>query len=134
MNICPTRFGPYFWTVIHMACLSAGKDLSDEKASALNDFVASLPGVLPCRQCGKHLKENLETLPFDREDPFRWSVDLHNLVNAQLNKPEIEYDKAFQYWSKRCLTTSGPSKQNWLILFLLVVIVFLVLFTGRIRG
>ena len=133
MNICPTRFGPYFWTVIHMACLSAGKDVSDEKADALNQFVASLPGVLPCRQCGKHLKENLQILPFDKEDPFRWSVDLHNLVNSQLNKPEIEYDKAFSYWSRRC-STSGPSKQNWLILFLIVVIVFLVLFTGRIRG
>lgn len=36
---------------------------------------------------------------------FRWSVDLHNLVNTQLNKPEIPYDKALTYWSSRCTRT-----------------------------
>lgn len=127
MNICPTTFGPYFWSVIHMACLSAGKDVSDEKAGALIQFFDSMPGVLPCRQCGKHLQENLAILPFDRNDPFRWSVDLHNLVNSQLNKPEIEYDQALRYWSTKC--SGGPSKQNWLVVFLICVIVFLVLFT-----
>jgi len=122
MNICPTAFGPYFWTVIHMACLSAGKDVSDEKASSLTQFFDSMPGVLPCRQCGKHLRENLQLLPFDREDPFRWSVNLHNLVNSQLNKPEIDYDKALKYWSLRC---SSPQRINWVTIVLVVLVVLL---------
>lgn len=124
MNICPTSFGPYFWTVIHMACLSAGKDVPDDKASALTQFFDSMPGVLPCRQCGKHLRENLQILPFDREDPFRWSVNLHNLVNSQLNKPEIDHDKAFRYWSARC---SSPQRIQW-VTVILVALVLLLLF------
>jgi hypothetical protein len=127
MNICPTTFGPYFWSVIHMACLSAGKDVSDEKAGSMTQFFDSMPSILPCKQCGKHLRENLALLPFDRDDPFRWSVDLHNLVNSQLNKPEIDYDHALRYWSTKC--SGGPSKQNWTVAFLICVIVFLVLFT-----
>lgn len=129
MNICPTSFGPYFWTVIHMACLSAGKNISDEKASALIQFFDSMPGVLPCKQCGKHLRENLQMLPFDREDPFRWSVELHNLVNTQLNKPEIDVDKAFRYWSTKC--TSGPSKQNWIVIILVAIIILQFIVTLR---
>ena len=131
MNICPTSFGPYFWTVIHMACLSAGKNISDEKADALTQFFDSMPGVLPCKQCGKHLKENLQILPFDREDPFRWSVELHNLVNTQLNKPEVDFDKALRYWSTKC--TSGPSKQNWVVIVLsaIIVVLFLIIIRNR---
>ena len=127
MNICPTTFGPYFWSVIHMACLSAGRDVSDEKAGALTQIFDSMPSILPCKQCGKHLRENLALLPFDRSDPFRWSVELHNLVNSQLNKSEIEYDQALRYWSTKC--SGGPSKQNWIVAFLICVIVFLMLFT-----
>ncbi|NBX50727.1 hypothetical protein EBT25_12500 [bacterium] len=131
MNICPTSFGPYFWTVIHMACLSAGKNISDEKAGSLTQFFDSMPGILPCKQCGKHLKENLQILPFDREDPFRWSVELHNLVNTQLNKPEVEFDKALRYWSTKC--TSGPSKQNWVVILLsaIIVVLFLIIIRNR---
>ena len=125
-NICPTVFGPYFWSVIHMSCLSAGLDVSDEKAAALMQFVDSMPGILPCKQCGKHLKENLLILPFDRHDPFRWSVDIHNLVNSQLNKPEIDYEKAYRYWSARC--SGGPTSQNWVIIAIAILFVLFVIY------
>jgi len=125
-NICPTVFGPYFWSVIHMSCLSAGLDVSDEKAASLSQFFDSMPGILPCKQCGKHLKENLAIFPFDRSDPFRWSVDLHNLVNSQLNKPEIDYDKAFRYWSARC--SGGPSHQNIVLVLIAILVILFVLY------
>ena len=127
VSVCPTVFGPYFWSVIHMSCLSAGKNISDEKAGAMTQFFDSMPAILPCRQCGKHLHENLQLLPFDREDPFRWSVDLHNLVNSQLNKPEVDYDKAFRYWSTKC--SGGPTKP-WII-FIVVLLLLLFLFIRK---
>lgn len=130
MNICPTVFGPYFWSVIHMTCLSAGKNVPDEKRAALEQFFNSLPAILPCSQCGKHLKENLALLPFNADDPFRWSVDLHNLVNTQLMKPEVEYDAAYRYWSSRC--GKGPQiNQSALIAFIVIVIILLAVFTFR---
>lgn len=121
MGICPTVFGPYFWSVIHMTSMSAGKDLTPDKARAYIQFFESMPEILPCAQCGKHLRENLTLLPPDTTDLFRWSVDLHNLVNSQLNKPEIPYEKALRYWSTRCSKTS--EKDMTIIVLSLCVIV-----------
>jgi len=125
MNICPTTFGPYFWSVIHMTALSAKPDMTDEKRQAYIRFFESMPDVLPCAMCGKHLKENLETMPVDTDDMFRWTVDLHNLVNSQLNKPEIPYEKAYRYWSARC--SRGADKNRTVIVVCLIVAVILVL-------
>lgn len=113
-----------------MSCLSAGKNISDEKASSMTQFFDSMPAILPCRQCGKHLRENLLILPFDREDPFQWSVNLHNLVNSQLNKSEIDYDKALRYWSTKC---SGNIDTQWIIGVLIVFIILFFIFMNR-RG
>ena len=124
VSICPTVFGNYFWTVIHMTALSAGKDIPEEKRDAYIQFFESMPDILPCAQCGKHLRENLQTTPIDTTDLFRWSVDLHNLVNSQLNKPEIPYEKAHRYWSSRCSKTSERDRVIiGLCVFLLVIFV-----------
>jgi Erv1 / Alr family len=116
-----------------MTALSAGKDVSDEKREAYVKFFESMPDILPCAQCGKHLRENLQTLPIDTTDLFRWSVDLHNLVNTQLNKPEVAHDKAYRYWSSRCSKASDRDRMIiGLGVFLLVV--FVLYFMSRPRG
>jgi hypothetical protein len=130
MKICPTTFGPYFWSVIHMTALSATGELSNDRKEAYIRFFESMPDILPCSMCGKHLKDNLSLLPVDTEDMFRWSVDMHNLVNSQLNKPEIPYDKAYRYWSARCLP--GPDKKQGVMMGVVVLIaVLLVIYILR---
>jgi hypothetical protein len=37
--------------------------------------------------------------PFRGEDPFAWSVDVHNAVNAKLGKPQLTVDAARSVWS-----------------------------------
>lgn len=111
--INPEAFGPYYWAVIHLACLSG--------ADGLQEFVDSLPGILPCPDCKEHLKENLKTLPFDSKDPFRWSVKLHNIVNKRLRKPQIPYEKAHDYWSNLCVPKKKAVPYLWIILGILVV-------------
>ena len=124
MKICPTTFGPYFWSVIHMTALSANEGISPEKKEAYTRFFEAMPDVLPCSMCGKHLKDNLQLLPVDTDDMFRWSVDLHNLVNSQLNKPEVPYEKAYRYWSARC--ARGPDdKQRTVIVICSAVLILL---------
>ena len=126
MGICPTIFGPYFWNVIHMSALSAGKEVPPEKAGSYIQFFQSMADILPCAQCGKHLRENLLILPPDMSDLFRWSVDIHNLVNSQLSKSEISYEKALRYWSARCTRTSDKDRMLMMIgVFVLLVALFL---------
>jgi len=128
MGICPTVFGPYFWSVIHMTALSAGKELPEDKAQAYIRFYESMPDILPCAQCGKHLRENLFMLPPDTADLFRWTVDLHNLVNSQLNKPEIPYEKALRYWSTRCTKTSEKDRTIMVLVALVIITALFLLF------
>lgn len=128
MGICPTVFGPYFWSVIHMTALSAGKELPDDKAQAYIRFYESMPDILPCAQCGKHLRENLDMLPPDTADLFRWTVDMHNLVNSQLNKPEIPYEKALRYWSTRCTKTSEKDRTIMVLVALVIITALFLLF------
>ena len=131
MGICPTVFGPYFWSVIHMTAMSAGKDLSPDKAQAYIQFFDSMPEILPCAQCGKHLRENLSVMPPDTTDLFRWSVDMHNLVNSQLNKPEVPYEKALRYWSTRCSKTSEKDRTIVVLCVLVIIIALFLIFKKK---
>ena len=106
-----------------MTALSAESAVTPEKREAYIRFFEAMPDILPCSQCGKHLKDNLVILPVDTDDMFRWSVDLHNLVNSQLNKPEIPYAKARAYWSSRC--SRGPSRDKNALIVAVVMIVLL---------
>jgi hypothetical protein len=124
MKICPTTFGPYFWSVIHMTALSATENLTPERKEAYVRFFETMPDILPCTMCGKHLRENLQVLPVDTDDMFRWSIDLHNLVNTQLNKPEMPYDQAYRYWSSRC--ARGAEKDRSMIIMGVVVAIVLI--------
>jgi hypothetical protein len=54
---------------------------------------------------------------------FRWSIDLHNLVNSQLNKPEVPYEQAYRYWSARC--ARGPDDKQRTVLIVSVVLLIL---------
>jgi hypothetical protein len=125
MKICPTVFGPYFWSVVHMTAMSAPDEFDSDKALAYVRFFESLPDILPCSMCGKHLKENLEILPVDTSDLFRWSVDLHNIVNSQINKPEIGYDQAYAYWSSRC--ERRQDKDRMMILVACIAVAFILM-------
>jgi len=131
MGICPTVFGPYFWSVIHMTAMSAGKDLSPDKAQAYIQFFDSMPEILPCAQCGKHLRENLSVMPPDTTDLFRWSVDMHNLVNSQLNKPEVPYEQALRYWSTRCSKTSEKDRTIVVLCVLVIIIALFLIFKKK---
>lgn len=82
-------------------------------------FFTSLVHVIPCDVCRKHLDANMKAIPIDdflatKKDLFKWSVDLHNMVNRQLGKPEISLEAANDKWANaRVLQThvEEPSKK-----------------------
>ena len=120
MSMCidPSIFGPHYWTVIHLTCFNSGNKPDD-----IAKFIDTLPAILPCIDCSDHLKENLKMLPFNKEDPFRWSVDLHNLVNSQLGKPTFDYETARQFWQDKC---DGKQPRDYKLMIIIVLIVLFV--------
>lgn len=74
------------WRDIHTA--------SDQTVARLNQIIATLPST----GCACNYAEALEAVPVREDDWFNWSVDLHNWVNAKLNKRALSYDDALRVW------------------------------------
>jgi hypothetical protein len=109
MGLVPNHWGPYTWATIHLICLGAPDVLDAAAQQHYRAFFNMLPHVIPCSVCSDHLKENLKTLPIDdhlasNTDLFKWSVNLHNLVNKQLKKPQVSIEEAERKWREICNT------------------------------
>ncbi len=105
MGIEPNVFGPSLWASIHYICLGAPETLDVRQKLSYKMFFEQLPYVIPCYNCGLHLESNLKKTPIDQfltgsEDLFKWSVDLHNVVNTQLGKPLMNYEDARKHWKE----------------------------------
>ena len=90
-------------------------NLKKDKINIYIEFIKTLMYVIPCEECRKHLRENLKNQPLvinknkehfphnsqsvesDNLSIFKWSCNLHNLVNQQLNKPVYNYCKSLYY-------------------------------------
>ena len=96
MGLCSKSFGPYFWGAFHLACLAA-VDLESVKT-----FINSYQMVLPCFWCRLHFSQVLAENPIPDTDLFKWSVDVHNIVNEKLGKPIVSYEEALEFWLSGC--------------------------------
>lgn len=123
MAIKPAKFGPYFWGTLHLACLGG------IEPGALRALIALFPAILPCPMCGAHfmrvLKENPVPHTTDPNELFRWSVDVHNVVNKSLEKPVVTYEDALAEWTK--MPTGPVAKSSNFDIKLLVILVLLVI-------
>jgi hypothetical protein len=69
-------------------------------ASAFESWVATIPG---CSTCQRDFRKLLETNPPRYDDWFRWTVEIHNLVNQKLGKPILSFEEASQLHRDRPL-------------------------------
>ena len=136
MGIEPNRLGPHVWAAIHLCCIGAPDVLDSMQQVQYRSFFMSLPYVIPCTNCSDHFKKVLQTLPVDnkltgKDDLFRWSVDVHNNVNARLNKPIIAYEDAYNYWKTICDNDGsikiGKNKGVWTDIGLFPILLALVM-------
>ena len=125
MAIKPAKFGPYFWGVLHLACVG-GID-----PQALQALVALFPAILPCPACGVHFEEVLNDHPLpNTDDPevlFKWSIDVHNVVNERLEKPLVSYDEARDLWLKLPQEAPKPEKSKFDVKIVLIIILLIAL-------
>ena len=124
MAIKPVKFGPYYWGVLHLACLG-GID-----PAALQALVSLFPAILPCGTCGVHFAEVINDNPLPETDDtdalFKWSVDVHNTVNERLKKPLVTYEDALKHWLTMPAEAPAP-KSQWDIKTILIIILLIAL-------
>ena len=108
---------------LHIACLGC------QDYKALSEFVEGYVYVIPCLSCREHFEQVLVENPVpEAGDFFKWSVDVHNIVNRQLGKPEFSYEDALA----NVVAAPPPPQFDFKIeqvgiALLLIIILFLIL-------
>jgi hypothetical protein len=89
---------------------------NEEERKHYKTFFECLQHVLPCKACSESYKKNLKVLPLTdeilkkRETILDWTIDIHNLVNEELNKKVYTKEEALQLiFSNFSLTPLKPT-------------------------
>lgn len=101
----PKVWGPKYWYIFHMAAANYPIDASPITAKRMKGFIMAIPYILPCEICRIHASayiekhvEVLDDIVSGREKLFKFFVDMHNMVNARLNKQILSYEDAFKLY------------------------------------
>lgn len=108
-------WGPPTWFTLHMvSAMAESGSFTPPRARVFRAFVFSLPDLLPCDLCRKHLTENLKALPPPSEgSPLRWSIDLHNRVNRALGKAILRPEEIIPTYFHRGKVRSELVNRLW---------------------
>jgi len=95
-------WGPPLWFIIHFSALHAPEPV-ERSFSDYKSMLGCLQYLLPCAKCRNHLATNLtniniETCAKTREEMFRCSWELHNIVNKDTKKPFMPFDQAIKLY------------------------------------
>jgi hypothetical protein len=104
MSISPNIWGPSAWAFIHLMTLSENDTITQERLKHYNTFYNTLTHLLPCAKCRNHLEKNLsEMSPItsvkNKEELFKWTVELHNKINTITGKKVENFDKMYKLWT-----------------------------------
>lgn len=96
-----SRWGPAYWTAFHISAFDLDATKEGDRLASLRALLVHFPSILPCSVCSQHLREVYASHPVPRPDPSgsgsivaRWSVRVHNAVNARLNRPILSFEEA----------------------------------------
>ena len=95
------KWGPYGWKFLHYVTLNYPERPSQEDKEKFKQFFLLLQRVLPCERCAYNYSKNLEVLPITDKvlesdtNLMYWLIDMHNLVNKETGKKEIQRNEAY---------------------------------------
>lgn len=105
MKLPPTVWGPLFWHTIHIVAIGYSNSPTYAQKRAAKEFYESLSQLIPCSVCRQHYTTHLSKNPISphldrRDDLFRWTVNLHNEVNASLGKSRMLESSVLYYYRR----------------------------------
>lgn len=116
----PAVWGPFCWTWLHMSAAHyPERDPGAERAAACRQHLASLPHMLPCPRCRRHClrwmarhRKAVEAAPAGRRALESLLVALHNAVNREHRKPELELESARALYRSRLVFPAPPARSD----------------------
>ena len=105
LKMPPQVWGPFFWHTIHITALGYPEKPNYSQKKAAKEFYESLAFLLPCSVCKEHYAQTLAIKPITpfldrRQDLLKWTIDLHNSVNASLKKPAMSESDVIDYYKR----------------------------------
>lgn len=96
-------WGRPIWFILHTVSLYGGPSDIHTTFKEYKQMLTCLQYLLPCTKCRTHLSNNLTKISIDtcaktREDLFKCSWELHNIVNKDTNKPVLSLSEAFSIY------------------------------------
>ena len=97
-------WGPSLWNSLHLITLNYPEKPSYAVRKQYYDFFNNLRYIIPCIYCRKNYIEHLNEIPLEphldsRQLLVKWLIDIHNLVNKSLNKPEKSFSNINELYS-----------------------------------
>lgn len=98
-SIQPNLWGPHAWKFLHYISLGYPDNPTESDKRNYKNFYYSLQDILPCEKCALNYQQNISEHPIDnflvnKDTLMRWVIDIHNKVNKELNKNELNYEEA----------------------------------------
>lgn len=132
-NLQPDVWGPSGWNFIHYVALGYPDNPTEDDKLHYKTFYESLGHVLPCQGCATHYKDTVSQFPLtqsleSRDDLLRWTFDIHNLVNARLEKPQLSYEDALRLYTHKQFPVMNIL---WKLIVLLVLAILIYVIATR---
>lgn len=126
MTYQPIFWGRQMWHSMHMVALSFPDNPTQEQQEKFRNFYESIANVLPCPTCAANYGKKLKEYPIQldsRDSLFRWTVDIHNMVNKKNGKRELSYDEAIKEVGKNAKNNIPKGLGDYKGLLLLSIVV-----------
>ena len=106
----PSNWGRRAWKRFHIKSLYYPDNPTVyEKYDAKNFYELEFSKYIKCTSCKTHYNQIIKQYPIRLESRialFYWTVDIHNLVNKKLGKPQISHLDAYKLWFGTGVTNS----------------------------
>ena len=103
----PNVWGPAFWFTLHNGAARYPIKASPICAERMKGFIMGIPVMIPCEKCQDHATAHIEQnyyrmneIVSGREQLFIFFVSFHNYVNKRYGKPEMDYKKAYDLYTR----------------------------------
>ena len=98
-------WGSTLWFSLHTITMNYPNNPTFIEQKDYKNFFISLENVIPCKVCRKNYQRHLKEHPIDnhlgnRKELVYWLIDIHNMVNAEIGKKIISYDKVIDKYEK----------------------------------
>lgn len=114
----PSLWGPHLWRAIHYIALGFPENPEPLVQTQYKDFYLNFWKFIPCLKCSLNYKRHLQEIAaiddylYSPRDLFMWTWMMHNIVNKELGKPEIEFDTAYAMYQPEVALSDSIHNTN----------------------